>query len=117
MRVDDVLGELFGVLEMAAVAPPECRGSHLVAAPQDRVLAGVALLLLLERQPVFGDREEGLAVEPVNRRGHVPVDVRAIGDQLALVVLPGEREQDAGLDHRKVADAEQRPVGGGQSEP
>ena len=51
----------------------------------------LALLGLLGRKPVLGDRHEGGAVEPVDGRRHVAIDVDPLGDKLAFVMLSGER--------------------------
>jgi len=118
MRVHDVVGELLGLCShMPAVAPTERVGPHLVAAPQDRVLAGATLLLLLECQFVLGQCEKRFALEPVDRRRHIPVDLHSLGDQTALVVLSGERQQHARLDHREVPGAKLRPISGHQRVP
>ena len=94
-RRDDLSGELLAAFDIPAKAPIETICADPVAATQDAVLAGAALFGLIGRKILLGDRHEGVAVEPVDRRRHVAIDVDPFGDEFAFVVLTGERQQHA----------------------
>jgi hypothetical protein len=99
---------------MPAKAPIEAFCADPIAAAQDAVLADATLFGLIGRKILLGDRHEGGVVEPIDRRRHVAIDVNAFGDELAFVVLAGERQQHARLDHAEIAGAEDFAFSRGQ---
>ena len=79
VHADDPGGELPAAFDMPAEAPIEALRADPIAAAQDAVLADAALFGLLGRKIILGDRHEGGAVEPVDGRRHVAIDVDALG--------------------------------------
>jgi hypothetical protein len=118
MGVDNRFSELgrFVHPQVPAVAAAERVTAHRVATAQDCVLAGLALFLLFRGHFTLRGRQEGVAVEPEDRCGHVTIDVGAGRDQSALVALSGERQQHTSFDHGEIPGAELCPVIGHQSE-
>ena len=99
---------------MPAKAPIETFCADPIAAAQDAVLADAALFGLIGRKILLGDRHEGGAVEPIDRRRHVAIDVDALIDELAFVILSGKRQQHTAFDHAEIAGGEDFAFGCGQ---